>query len=73
MMVQWGNALADQLMLPCWVEASREGHRLYSSCGYEDVEKEFRQTESLELPMDYVVMKRPLKITKMEGKALEKR
>ena len=51
-MVQLGNALADQLMLPCWVEASLEGYHLYSSCGYEDVEKEYRQTESLALPMD---------------------
>jgi hypothetical protein len=73
MMVQWGNALADQLMLPCWVEASPEGYRLYSSCGYEDVEKEYRQTESLALPMDNMVMRRPLKVTKIEGKALETR
>ena len=73
MMVQWGNALADQLMLPCWVEASSEGYRLYSSCGYEDVEKEYRQTESLALPLDNMVMRRPLKVAKMEGKALEKR
>jgi hypothetical protein len=73
MMVQWGNALADQLMLPCWVEASLQGYHLYSSCGYEDVEKEYRQTESLALPMDNMVMRRPLKVTKMEGKALEKR
>src|SRR4051794_32927325 len=40
-----GNALAGQLMLPCWVEASLEGYHLYSSCGCEDVEKEYRQTE----------------------------
>jgi hypothetical protein len=73
MMVQWGNALADQLMLPCWVEASTEGYRLYSSCGYEDVEKEYRQTESLALPMDNMLMRRPLKVRKMEGRALEKR
>jgi hypothetical protein len=73
MMVQWGNALADQLMLPCWVEASQEGYRLYSSCGYEDVEKEYRQTESLALPMDIMVMKRPLKVDKMAGKPLGKR
>jgi hypothetical protein len=71
-MVQWGNALADLLMLPCWVEASPEGYHLYSSCGYEDVEKEYRQTESLALPMDNMVMRRPLEVTKMEGKALEK-
>lgn len=72
MMVQWGNALADQLMLPCWVEASREGYRLYASCEYEDVEKIYRQTESF-LPMDLMVMRRPVKVTKMEGSALEKR
>jgi hypothetical protein len=73
MMVLWGNALADQLMLPCWVEASPAGYRLYSSCGYEDVEKVYRQTESLPLPMEYMIMRRPLKVTKMERKALEKR
>jgi hypothetical protein len=67
-----GNALADQLMLPYWVEASSEGYHLYSSCRYEDVEKEYRQTESLALPMDNMVMRRPVKVTKMEGKALEK-
>lgn len=60
-------------MLPCWVEASPEGYRLYSSCDYEDVEKEYRQTESLAVPMDEMVMRRPLKVTKVEGKALEKR
>ena len=73
MMVEWGNALANQLMLPCWVEASPAGHRLYSSCGYEDVEQAYRQTESLELPMDYMAMRRPLNVTKMEGRELEKR
>jgi hypothetical protein len=73
MMVQWGNALADQLMLPCWAVASLEDYHLYSSCGYEDVAKECRQTESLELPVDNMVMRRPLKVTKMEGNALEKR
>jgi len=60
-------------MLPCWVEASLEGYHLYSSWGYEDVEKEDRQKESLVLPMDNMVMRRLLKVTKMEGKALENR
>ena len=68
-MVQWGNALADQLMLPCRVEASPEGYHPRSSCGYEDVEKEYRQTESLALPIDSMVMRRPLKVTKVEGQS----
>lgn len=73
MMVEWGNALADHLMLPCWVEASKIGHRLYSSCGYKDVEKVYRKTDSLPLPEDYTVMRRPLKVTRMEGRVLEKK
>lgn len=39
----------------------------------EDVEKEYRQKESLALPMGNMVMRRPLKVTKIEGKALKNR
>ena len=36
------------------------------------MEKEYRRVESLALPIDNMVMRRPLKVTKMEGKALGK-
>ncbi|KAK5257848.1 hypothetical protein LTR40_009075 [Exophiala xenobiotica] len=35
MMMQWGNDVADALMLPCWIEASPEGEGLYRQMGYE--------------------------------------
>ena len=63
MMVRWGNELADHLMLPCWVEASQEGNRLYSSMGYEDVEKPYRKAESLPMPLNYFLKRRPVKGT----------
>ncbi|OAL20044.1 hypothetical protein AYO22_09194 [Fonsecaea multimorphosa] len=34
MMMQWGNDVADTLMLPCWIEASPEGELLYKQMGY---------------------------------------
>ena len=79
--VRWendGNALADQLMLPCWVEASLEGYHLYSSCGCEDVEKEYRQTEyhqteSFGASDGQHGYELTPEVTKMEGKALENR
>jgi hypothetical protein len=71
MMVEWGNALADQLLLPCWVEGSQEGHHLYASCGYEDVEKVYMQNKHLALPLNYTVMRRPLKVKAREGKDLK--
>lgn len=38
-MVKWGCDIADQLLVPMWVEASAAGHRVYSANGFEVVEK----------------------------------
>lgn len=38
-MVEYGNRLADIMMLPIWVEASKQGRGLYASCGFEVVEQ----------------------------------
>lgn len=35
-MMQWGCDLADQLFLPCWIEASPEGNHLYKVFGFYD-------------------------------------
>ena len=37
--MQWGNALADSLFLPCWVEASKTGTELYKAFGYYETGK----------------------------------
>ena len=36
MLVQWGTDLADSEKLPCLVESSPAGHRLYEKFGFED-------------------------------------
>ena len=38
MLLRWGLNLADKLMLEGYLEASSEGHHLYESAGFEDVE-----------------------------------
>ena len=70
MMVQWGNALADQIMLPCWVEASPYGEGLYRKFGYEDVERVNMVTKSF--TSVYLHMRRPLKVHEFRGKELQK-
>lgn len=47
MMMQWGNDLADAIMLPCWIEASRIGEPLYRKMGYQDVVRRSWQTQTL--------------------------
>lgn len=62
-MVEWGNTLADTMMLPAWVEASKQGRRLYASCGYELVE--MVQLETKHNTWDgeaYPLMRRPVKV-----------
>lgn len=39
MLVNWGTAEADRLHLPCFLEASPAGHKLYDSCGFRDTGK----------------------------------
>ena len=38
MLLRWGLKLADELGLQVYLEASSEGHHLYQSAGFEDVE-----------------------------------
>ena len=38
MLVQHGTELADGMGLPCYLEGSPQGHRLYQSMGFEDLE-----------------------------------
>lgn len=70
MMVQWGAELADQLMLPAWVEASPFGHGLYARYGFEDVEHVRVATKSI--VGEYTCMRRPLKVKGFSGKELAK-
>ena len=36
--MQWGTRAADEAGLPCYLEASEEGYRLYRANGFEEVE-----------------------------------
>jgi len=57
MMMQWGNDVADALMLPCWIEASLEGEWLYRKMGYEGRERVRIRTKSF--LSEYLHMRRP--------------
>lgn len=70
MAVKWGCELADQLMLPCWVESSKKGHGLYSRYGYEDKEEVRFMTKSFENL--YTRMRRPVKVKGFRGKDMER-
>ena len=65
--MKWGCDLADHLMLPCFVEGSLEGEHLYRCMGFETLEKPYHKTESLPLPEHYSFMRRPVKVSKLEG------
>ncbi|KIX94464.1 uncharacterized protein Z520_09850 [Fonsecaea multimorphosa CBS 102226] len=68
MMMQWGNDVADTLMLPCWIEASPEGELLYKQMGYEGRERVRIQTKSF--LSEYLHMRRPAMVgrIRLEGK-----
>ncbi|EXJ71776.1 uncharacterized protein A1O5_05586 [Cladophialophora psammophila CBS 110553] len=68
MMMQWGNDVADALMLPCWIEASPEGELLYKQVGYEGRERVRIQTPSFF--SEYLHMRRPAMVerVRLEGK-----
>lgn len=70
MMMQWGNDVADSLMLPCWIEASPEGEMLYVQMGYLGRERIKTQTESF--LSEYLHMRRPARVERvtLEGKRL---
>lgn len=38
MLVRWGTQMADRARLPCYLEGSVPGYRLYRQNGFEDVE-----------------------------------
>ena len=38
MLLQWGAKKADELEVPCYLEASKKGHGLYVKYGYKDVD-----------------------------------
>lgn len=64
LMVEWGNRLADTMMLPLWVEASKQGRGLYASCGYEVVEHVYLESKhnTWEGGIDYPLMRRPVMV-----------
>jgi GNAT superfamily N-acetyltransferase len=70
MMVEWGCELADQMMLPAWVEASPYGHGLYAKYGYEDVEEVRIATKSF--VGEYTHMRRPVRVKGFKGRELVK-
>lgn len=39
-LLRWGTELADNEGLPCWLEASPQGYRLYMRFGFEPVDVE---------------------------------
>lgn len=59
-MLQWGTALADQLFLPAWIEASEEGNFLYKAYGFRDFEK-------IEGELSGTTMKREARSIPIEG------
>jgi GNAT superfamily N-acetyltransferase len=70
MMVEWGCELADQMMLPAWVEASAYGHGLYAKYGYEDIEEVRMATKSF--LGEYTHMRRPVRVKGFKGRELVK-
>lgn len=79
MCMKWGTDLADQLMLPAWIEATVAGTGLYQQFGYEATgEDEFGkgkgkvylQTESF--LSEYLHMRRPVKVQRLVGVDLKR-
>jgi len=70
MMMQWGNDVADAMMLPCWIEASPAGERLYVQMGYKGKERVKIQTRSF--LSEYNHMRRPAQVerVRLEGRTL---
>jgi hypothetical protein len=38
MLVQWGTDIADEAHIPCYVEGTAAGYKLYRKKGFEDVD-----------------------------------
>ena len=71
MFMQWGNDVADTMMLPCWLESSAKGLRLYQKMGYQDFSRKPWNTESFG-KCTCIRMRRPEKVVRMEGKEMKK-
>lgn len=79
MCMKWGTDLADQLMLPCWIEASPKGEGLYRKFGYEGAGEDehgrgrgriYLKTECF--LSEYLHMRRPTKVERLVGVDLAK-
>ena len=66
-MMQWGNNVADSLMVACWIEASMFGEKLYEQVGYVGKKRVEKLTKSFST--GYYHMRRPPQTTKarLEG------
>jgi GNAT superfamily N-acetyltransferase len=71
MLMQWGNDVADAMMLSCWLEASAKGKGLYRKLGYEEASRMEWETESFGTA-DVVRMKRERRVEEMEGRGLKR-
>jgi GNAT superfamily N-acetyltransferase len=72
-LMQWGNDVADTMMLPCWLESSSKGEGLYRKMGYEDTYR--AKWETLSFPGTGVLrMRRERKVEKwqIEKKTIKK-
>lgn len=65
MMVRWGSAAADALMLPIWLEGSEQGQGLYRQFGY--VAREPVRIQSGKFTAEYLIMRRPRTALSLEG------
>lgn len=65
MVVRWGNAVADALMLPIWLEGSEEGQGLYRQFGY--VAREPVKIQRGKFTAEYLPMRRPRTALSLEG------
>ena len=71
MFMQWGNDIADTMMLPCWLESSAKGLKLYQKMGYKEFSRKPWETESFE-KCTCIRMRRPEKVVRMEGREMQK-
>jgi hypothetical protein len=69
--VKWGTDLADRLLVPTWVEGSPDGHHLYESNGFKDVEHvNWRCEKGQKWLSEYTVMKREPKTSFEAGRSI---
>lgn len=71
MIMQWGHEVADTMMLPCWLESSAKGLRLYQKMGYKEFSRKPWETESFG-KCTCIRMRRPEKVMRMEGTELKR-